>query len=230
MEYKDYYGILGVDRKAGKDEIKKAFRKLARKYHPDVNGGDKAAAEKFQEINEAHEVLSDPDKRRKYDQFGSEWRHHQGTGGRTEDFNWGEWQSAPNQGHTYRAVSPEEFEELFGAGGRYSDFFENLFGGAAGQQAGAADGDQQFYYEQQPRRGRDSEHPLQVTLAEALHGSKRVLEWEDGRKINAKIPRGGKERVPCAAQGTGQSGDRRRRVRGSVPDHRGFARQTFSTR
>jgi len=136
MEYKDYYSILDVDRKAGPEEIKKAYRKLARKYHPDVNGGDKAAAEKFQEINEAHEVLSDPEKRRKYDQLGSEWQHHQRTGGGREDFNWGQWQSAPDQNYTHRTVSPEEFEELFGAEGGYSDFFENLFGRASRQQAG----------------------------------------------------------------------------------------------
>jgi curved DNA-binding protein len=106
-----------MDRKASQDEIKKAFRKLARKYHPDVNGGDKKAAEKFQEINEAHEVLSDPEKRQKYDQLGSQWQHHQGTGGGSEDFNWSEWQSSPNQSYAYRTVSPEEYEELLGSGG-----------------------------------------------------------------------------------------------------------------
>ena len=109
MEYKDYYGILGLDRKASQEEIKKAFRKLARKYHPDVNGGDKMASKKFQEINEAHEVLSDPEKRQKYDRLGSQWQHYQRAGGGPEDFNWGEWQSAPDQGHTYRTVSPEEW-------------------------------------------------------------------------------------------------------------------------
>jgi curved DNA-binding protein len=203
MEYKDYYSILGVDRKAGPEEIKKAFRKLARKYHPDVNGGDKASAEKFQEINEAHEVLSDSEKRRKYDQVGFEWQHHRGEGGRPEDFKWGERQSAPNQGHTYRTVNPEEFEELFGAESGYSDFFENLFGGAARQQAGDSAGDQQFYYEPRPRSGRDSEHALQVTLHEAFLGTRRVFEWEDGRKIDAKIPRGVKtgSRVRLKGQG-----------------------------
>jgi len=128
MEYKDYYSVLGVDRKASQDDIKKAFRKLARKYHPDVNQGGKASEKKFQEINEAHEVLSDPEKRQKYDQLGSQWQYHQGEGGRPEDFNWGEWQSASGQGPTYRTVSPEEFEEMFGAEGGYSDYFETLFG------------------------------------------------------------------------------------------------------
>ncbi|MFC1821946.1 DnaJ C-terminal domain-containing protein [Thermodesulfobacteriota bacterium] len=203
MEYKDYYSILSVDRKASEKEIKKAYRKLARKYHPDVNQGDKGSAENFQEINEAHEVLSDPEKRRKYDELGSQWQHYQRTGGRPEDFNWSEWQSAPDQGTNYRTVSPEEFEELFGAEGGYSAFFENLFGGAARQQAGGGPGAQQFYYEAQPQRGRDSEHALQVTLYEAFHGAKRILEWEDGRKIDAKIPRGVKtgSRVRLKGQG-----------------------------
>lgn len=202
MEYKDYYSILGLDRKANQKEIKKAFRKLARKYHPDVNGGDKMAADKFREINEANEVLSDPEKRKKYDQFGSNWQHHQGSGGKPEDFNWREWQSAPNQSHTYRTVSPEEYEELFGAEGGYSEFFENLFGRAARRQAGGG-GDQQFYYEVPPQRGRDIEYELQVTLAETFHGTKRVLEWEGGRKIDAKIPRGVKtgSRVRLKEQG-----------------------------
>ena len=214
MDYTDHYSILGVDRNASADEINKSYRKLARKYHPDVNQGDKASEEKFQEINEAHEVLSDPEKRQKYDQLGSSWQHHRGEGGRAEDFNWGEWQSAQNQSHTYRTVSPEEFEEMFGTQGGYSDFFENLFGRGARRQGAGGPGDQQFYYEERPRRGRDSEHILQVTLDEAFHGTKRVLEWEDGRKIDAKIPRGVKtgSRVRLKGQGGpgiggGDSGD-----------------------
>ena len=205
MEYKDYYSILGLDRKADQKEIKKAFRKLARKYHPDVNGGDKMAADKFREINEANEVLSDPEKRKKYDQFGSNWQHHQGSGGKPEDFNWREWQSAPNQSHTYRTVSPEEYEELFGAEGGYSEFFENLFGRAARRQAGGG-GDQQFTYEVPPQRGRDIKYELQLTLVEAFHGTKRVLEWEGGRKIDAKIPRGVKTGSRVRLKGQGGSG------------------------
>jgi len=203
MEYKDYYSILGVDRKAGQDEIKKAFRKLARKYHPDVNQGDKASVEKFKEINEAHEVLSDPEKRRKYDELGAQWRHYQGEGGSPEGFNWGEWQPQPNHEYNYRTVSPEEFEELFGKEGGYSDFFQNLFGRANRQRAGDGSGGRQFHYESQPRGGRDIEHGLQVTLDEVFHGTRRVLEWEDGRKIDAKIPPGVKtgSRVRLKGQG-----------------------------
>ena len=203
MEYKDYYSILGVDRKAGQDEIKKAFRKLARKYHPDVNQGDKASVEKFKEINEAHEVLSDSEKRQKYDEIGAQWQHYQREGGQPEGFNWSQWQSRPNQEYTYRTVSPEEFEELFGKEGGYSDFFQNLFGRANRQRAGDGSGGRQFHYESQPRGGRDIEHGLQVTLDEVFHGTRRVLEWEDGRKIDAKIPPGVKtgSRVRLKGQG-----------------------------
>lgn len=214
MQYKDYYNILGVDRNAGPKEIKKAYRKLARKHHPDLNQGDTASAKKFQEINEAHEVLSDPEKRRKYDQFGMEWQHHQQAGGGNEDFKWDQGQSAPRQGQTYRTVSPEEFEELFGAEGGYSDFFENLFGRAASGQAAGGKGDRHARHEPPRMRGRDGEHALQVTLAEAFHGTQRVLEWEDGRKIEAKIPPGVKtgSRVRIKGQGGpgiggGESGD-----------------------
>ena len=206
MEYKDYYSILGVDRKAGQDEIKKAFRKLARKHHPDVNQGNKTSAEKFKEISEAYEVLSDPEKRRKYDELGAQWQHHQRAGGRPEGFNWNQWQSQPNQQYTYRTVSPEEFEELFGTKGGYSDFFQNLFGEAARQQAGGSQGEQQFYYESHPTKGRDIEHGMQVTLEEAYYGTRRMLEWEDGRKIDAKIPRGVKTGSRVRLKGQGAPG------------------------
>jgi curved DNA-binding protein CbpA len=112
MEYKDYYKILGVSKNATKEEISQAFRKLARKYHPDVNPGDKQAEEKFKEINEAHEVLSDPEKRKKYDQFGNQWQQYTRGGGRPEDFDWSKWGSQPRT-HVY-TVTPEELEQMFG--------------------------------------------------------------------------------------------------------------------
>ena len=190
MDYKDYYKILSVDRKASGKEIKKAYRKLARKYHPDVNSGDSAAAAKFQDINEAHEVLSDPEKRKQYDLLGSQWQQYQQGGGKPEDFNWGERAAAGQQKYNYRTVNPEEFEELFGAGGGFSDFFTNLFGGADRQQSHGGVGGQKFYQKMHPRQGGDYEHSIQVSLHEAFHGTKRVLEWEDGRKIDVKIPPG----------------------------------------
>ena len=139
MDYKDYYKTLGVDRNASQDEIKKVFRKLARQYHPDMNKGDKRAEEKFKEVNEANEVLSDPEKRQKYDQFGSHWQQYERAGGRPEDFNWNPWQQAGQYGSGggySRQVSQEELEQLFGnlggmggSVGGFSDFFETLFGG-----------------------------------------------------------------------------------------------------
>jgi curved DNA-binding protein len=208
MEYKDYYSILGVDRKASEKDIKKAYRKLARKYHPDVNSGDTKVAEKFQDLNEANEVLSDPKKRQQYDQLGSQWQSYQRSGGQPEDFNWGGSQSTSGRGHSYRSGSPEDFEELFGSAGGYSDFFENLFGGAGRGTAGHGMGGQQFYHEARPRKGRDLEHALKVSLYEAFNGTNRVLEWEGGRKIDAKIPRGVKtgSRVRLKGQGGDGSG------------------------
>ncbi len=206
MEYKDYYQILGLNKSASQEDIKKAYRKLARKYHPDVNPEDKAAGEKFREINEAHEVLSDPEKRKKYDQFGSKWQQYEQSGGKPEDFNWGQWQSQPGSSYTYRTVTPEEFDELFGGGGGYSDFFETLFGQAGGRGAGGGPGDREFHYHARPRHGRDSEHAIQITLEEAFHGTTRMLQWENGRKIEAKIPRGVKTGSRVRLKGKGEPG------------------------
>jgi curved DNA-binding protein len=206
MEYKDYYEILGLNRNAGQDEIKKAYRKLARKYHPDVNPEDKSASAKFSEINEAHEVLSDPDKRKKYDKFGANWRQFEQSGGRPEDFNWSQWQSKPGSTYSYRTVTPEEFEELFGGAGGYSDFFETLFGTAGRRTTEPGTGNREFYFRTAPRRGRDSEHTLQITLEEAFYGATRTLEWENGRKIEAKIPRGVRTGSRLRLKGQGERG------------------------
>lgn len=206
MEYKDYYKILGLNRNASPDEIKKAYRKLARKYHPDVNPDDKTAGAKFSEINEAHEVLSDPEKRKKYDRFGANWQQFEQSGGRPEDFNWGQWQSEPGSTYSYRTVTPEEFEDLFGGAGGYSDFFETLFGATGRRASESGAGEREFYFRTAPLRGRDSEHALEITLEEAFHGATRMLEWEGGRKIEAKIPRGVKTGSRVRLKGQGQRG------------------------
>jgi curved DNA-binding protein len=207
MEYKDYYKVLGVSKGAEKDEIKKAFRKLARKYHPDVNPGDKASEEKFKEINEANEVLSDPEKRKKYDQFGSQWQQYTHGGGRPEDFNWGQWTAQPGGGGT-RTVSQEEFEQMFAGGGLggFSDFFETLFGGMGRQQGTGFGGFRDVQSSPRPRRGRNSEHTVQISLEEAFHGTTRVLQWEDGQKIEAKIPPGVKTGSRVRLRGKGETG------------------------
>jgi len=208
MDYKDYYQTLGVSKSADQDEIKKAYRKLARQYHPDVNPGDKASEEKFKEVNEAYEVLSDSEKRKKYDQFGSQWKQYTGSGGRPEDFDWGTWGGGPGGGgvHT-RTVSPEEFQQMFGGGsGGFSDFFETLFGGMGRGRPTGFEDIREREFTPRPRQGRNSEHNIQINLEEAFHGGTRVLQWDDGRKIEAKIPPGVKSGSRIRLRGQGQGG------------------------
>jgi curved DNA-binding protein len=199
MKVRDYYQTLGVPRDASTKEIKKRYRKLAQQYHPDKNPGDTASEEKFKEINEAYEVLSDADKRRKYDQFGAQWQQFERSGGRPEDFSWGSWAAGaqPGGGHT-RTISQEELAQMFGSGGMggsgFSDFFEMLFGGGRGTARGFGQGSSDsFAGSTRSRRGRDMEHTIQVTLEEAFQGTTRQLQWEDGQTISAKIPRGVKD-------------------------------------
>ncbi len=210
MDIKDYYQTLGVSKSESTEEIKKAYRKLARKYHPDVNPGDAAAEERFKDINEAHEVLSDPEKRQKYDRFGSQWQQYERAGGAADDFDWSQWATAgaPGGGRTYsQSISPEEFEQIFGgqAGGAdFSDFFETLFGGGRARRSGGGfDG---RTYQARPRRGRDSEYELDVTLQEAFNGATRSLQFEDGRVIDAKIPRGVRTGSRVRLSGLGSPG------------------------
>jgi curved DNA-binding protein len=181
MEFKDYYTILGVEKSASQDEIKKAYRKLARKHHPDINPNDPTAEDHFKEINEAYEVLSDPQKRQKYDQFGAQWREFERQGGRQEDFNWSQSQTQADgrQTHPFTNIDPDSFDELFGGAG-FSDFFENLFGREQTSPRSRS----------HSRRGRDREYSVQISLEEAFHGTTRVLQWENGRRIEARIPPG----------------------------------------
>ena len=203
MEYKNYYKTLGVDRKADESQIKKAYRKLARKCHPDVNPNDSTAAVKFSNLNEAYEVLSDPEKRQKYDVLDSRWQSHQRSGGQPGDFNWGREQFTSGRGRSYRTVNPQAFEEMFGGASGYSEFFENLFGE---KPQGMAGSEQAFYQGAKPQRGEDLEHPVTVSLTEAFSGTSRFLEWEDGRKISVKIPPGVKSGSQVRIKGQGLPG------------------------
>jgi curved DNA-binding protein len=174
MEFKDYYKILGVEKNATKDDIKKVFRKLAKKYHPDKNPGDKASEEKFKEVTEANEVLSDPEKRKKYDQLGSNWKQYENAG---TDANYGYRNYRPG-GQGQGANVSGNFDELFGNVGGFSDFFESFFGGSTAQSR-----------QSRPRKGRDQEASLSISLEEAHHGTEKEFTL-DGKKIRLKITPG----------------------------------------
>lgn len=209
MEYKDYYQVLGVDRGAPADILKKVYRKLARQYHPDVNPGDAYAEEKFKEINEAYQVLSDPEKREKYDRLGSQWQQYERAGGQPGDFDWGRWtsQRPGEQRGATRRVSPEEFEEMFGGrGGGFSDFFESIFGGFSAEQPYRYTEEPAYAREPRPRRGRDLEQTVRITLEEAFSGSSRLLQKSDGSRIEVKIPKGIRDGARIRLRGQGGPG------------------------
>ncbi len=208
MQYRDYYQTLGVSKEASQDEIKKAYRTLARKYHPDVNPDDPNAEEKFKDINEAYQVLSDQEKRVKYDRFGSQWKQYQQTGGRPEDFDWSQWAAQGQRGGSqYRTVTQEELEQMFGGGlGGFSDFFETLFGGIGGMRSGRRSSPRPD--SRVMNKGRDLEHAIDISLEEAFHGTTRVLTYEDGRRIEATIPPGVKTGSKIRLSGQGAEGRR----------------------
>lgn len=195
MAYIDYYKILGVDKGASQDDIKKAFRKLARKYHPDLNPNDPSAKEKFQEINEANEVLSDPEKRKKYDEYGEHWKHADefeaqkraqrgggfGNGQGFTDGNGTYWYSSDSEG--FSGASADGF----------SDFFEQMFGRrrSGGQQAGF--------------RGQDFHAELHLTLREAAQTHKQVLNV-NGKQVRITIPAGVADGQVIKLKGYGAAG------------------------
>jgi curved DNA-binding protein len=186
---KDYYDVLGVPRTATQKEIGAAFRKLARKHHPDLNAGDKQAEARFKEVSEAHEVLSDPKKRQLYDEFGGDWASAQAAGvqpgqgrGRAGA---GGFRTPGGPGVQYRTVTPEEMDDLFGDSGGFGDIFGSIFGGARTRER------------PQPI---DAEVPITVSLAEVYRGTSRMVELPGGRRVEVKVPAGVKEgtvlRVP----------------------------------
>lgn len=167
MTYKDYYKVLGVAKTATPEEIKKAYRKLALLYHPDKTKGDKAAEEKFKDINEANEVLSDPEKRKKYDQFGEDWKRYQEAGAQPGGFDWSKY--AAGRGGQARQMSREEFDAMFGEEG-VGDLFDALFGQQRGQRRGRRS---------TAIRGHDIEAETTLSLEEAYHGATRLIELND---------------------------------------------------
>lgn len=189
MEYRDYYKILGVERNATEQDIKKAYRKLALKYHPDRNPGNKEAEEKFKEINEAYQVLSDSQKRSRYDQLGDQYFRYQQSGGAPGGFDWSQWvgQQQYQQGGATR-VNMEDLEDLFGGG--FSDFFTQIFGGMGGSRAsGRGSRTRRASRAAEPLPSYDQ--PVAISFHEAYHGTQRTIQV-DGRRLEVKIPAGSK--------------------------------------
>ncbi|MBI4265629.1 MAG: DnaJ domain-containing protein [Acidobacteria bacterium] len=205
MEFKDYYATLGVTKAASEKEIKQAYRKLARKYHPDVNPGDKRAEARFKEINEAYEVLGDPAKRKKYDELGANWKMYEQAQAQGAPFG--------GQGHVdfgggqggFRTMTQEEMEELFGEATPFSDFFTTFFGGGLG--GGEARRGTRGRGRQRP--GRDVEHEIELTLEDAYHGAMRRLSLKhDGhaRTVDVRIPAGVGDGSRVRVAGEGEHG------------------------
>jgi DnaJ-class molecular chaperone len=206
VDYKDYYKILGVSKNASEKEIRSAYRKLARQYHPDVNPGDKAAEDKFKEINEANEVLSDPEKRKKYDELSAYYQQY----GRIPGAAAGGPAGPGGARYEYRTINPEDFENLFGGQSPFSDFFEQFFGSSFAGRSGSGFPDMggtTGRVHQRATVGQDIESQVEVTLAEAYSGATRVFELTDmdgsSKRIEVKIPAGVDEgsRIRIAGQG-----------------------------
>jgi curved DNA-binding protein len=204
VQYKDYYETLGVARIASDAEIKKAFRQLARKYHPDVAKDKKQAEERFKEINEAYEVLGDPAKRKKYDELGANWKS--GAEFRPPP-GWGGQPGQPFQGRRGAGQGTEGFDFEFGGTG-FSDFFEQLFG-AANARRGGFSGYGNHAEEEVAERGRDVEGDIMVTLEEAARGSVRSVSVRHASKTEThqvKIPAGVTEGQRLRISGRGEHG------------------------
>ena len=191
MDFKDYYKILGVQKKATQEEIKKAYRKLAVKYHPDKNAGDKAAEEKFKEISEANDVLGDPEKRKKYDELGANWKYAQQQGKAGADFGqYYKQYGDPGGGFTYEG----DPRDIFGGGGGFSDFFESIFGRGSGGRRRTAG-----------LKGQDFSAETSISLEEAFHGTRRLITLE-GQQLRIALKPGIAEGQTLRLKGKGAPG------------------------
>ncbi|TWR23796.1 J domain-containing protein [Mucilaginibacter achroorhodeus] len=174
MAFIDYYKVLGVAKTATDKEIKSAYRKMARKYHPDVNPNDAEAEKQFKQVNEANEVLSDPEKRKKYDKYGENWQHG-------EAYEQAQKQQQQNRGYTYEGGGAQDFGSFDfggGGGGDFSDFFSSMFGGGGGKSRQSA-----------RYRGQDLNAELQLSLRDVLESKKQTLTV-NGKNIRLTIPAG----------------------------------------
>jgi len=210
MDFKDYYSTLGLAKTASDKEIKQAFRKLARKFHPDVNPGDKTSEAKFKDINEAYEVLGDPAKRKKYDELGANWRMYeqaqqQGAPNPFGGFNVHYGPGERGQGG-FRTMTAEEMEELFGDQNPFSDFFTTFFGGGMGEEPHGRRGARG---RGRHRKGRDVEHEIELSLEDAYQGAMRRLALKDeghARTVDVRIPAGVGDGSRVRVTGEGEHG------------------------
>ena len=193
MVYKDYYKDLGVEKTATSAEIKKAYRRLAVKYHPDKNSGDKSAEERFKVISEANDVLSDPAKRKKYDQFGADWKHYEAAGAQPGGFDWSKYTGGRGE-QTHRTGMHESGTMFTGEG--VNDLFEMLFGQRSGQQRGRRSA---------VTKGEDLETETTLSLEEAYHGTTRLIQLH-GQTIKVTIKPGVADQQILRIAGKGGGG------------------------
>ena len=178
--YKNYYQILGLKKTATDDDLKKAYRKLARKYHPDANPGDREAEAKFNEVNEANTVLSDAQKRKKYDELSAAWQNLEESG-EDGNFDWSKW--------LIEGVDPKDLERDAKTASGFSGFFEAVFGSGSFM-----------------RKGQDITRDIEISLEEAFEGTTRILRTKDNRRLEVKIPRGAKTGSKIRIKGEGGTG------------------------
>lgn len=193
MNYIDYYKVLGVNKAATSAEIKKAYHKLAMQYHPDKTKGDRVAEEKFKEINEANKVLSDADKRKKYDRLGADWKQYNEAGEKSEGFDWSKY--ASDHSNQTQRMRPEDFDAMFTGEGA-GDLFELLFG----QRNGPRRGRRRAAF-----RGEDLEAETKLSLEEAYQGTTLLIQ-RNGQKIRVAIKPGAGDQQVLRVAGKGGAG------------------------